>query len=55
MEPSHLPCNSLTHPAAILTPSIGVLRWIRANVAAALRHYGWKLYEALTFLGLPTH
>ena len=31
MEPSHLPCSSLTHPAAILTPSIGVLRWIRAN------------------------
>ena len=30
MEPSHLPCSSLTHPAAILTPSIGVLRWIRA-------------------------
>ena len=29
MEPSHLPCSSLTHPAAILTPSIGVLRWIR--------------------------
>ena len=33
MEPSHLPCSSLTHPAAILTPSIGVLRWIRANTA----------------------
>ena len=31
MEPSHLPCSSLTHPAAILTPSIGVLRWIRVN------------------------
>ena len=31
MEPSHLPCSSLTHPAAILTPSIGVLRWIRAK------------------------
>ena len=30
MEPSHLPCSSLTHPAAILTPSIGVLRCIRA-------------------------
>ena len=29
-EPSHLPCSSLTHPAAVLTPSIGVLRWIRA-------------------------
>ena len=32
MEPSHLPCSSLTHPAAILTPSIGVLRWIRAKI-----------------------
>ena len=32
MEPSHLPCSSLTHPAAILTPSIGVLRWIRAKL-----------------------
>ena len=31
MEPSHLPCSSLTHPAAILTPSIGVLRWIRVK------------------------
>ena len=31
MEPSHLPCSSLTHPAAILTPSIGVLRWIRGK------------------------
>ena len=30
-EPSHLPCSSLTHPAAVLTPSIGVLRWIRVN------------------------
>ena len=30
-EPSHLPCSSLTHPAAVLTPSIGVLRWIRAK------------------------
>ena len=29
-EPSHLPYSSLTHPAAVLTPSIGVLRWIRA-------------------------
>ncbi len=31
-EPSHLPCSSLTHPAAVLTPSIGVLRWIRAKL-----------------------
>ena len=30
-EPSHLPCSSLTHPAAVLTPSIGVLRWIRGK------------------------
>ena len=39
MEPSHLPCSSLTHPAAILTPSIGVLRWIRAKEGA--RHHGY--------------
>ena len=32
-EPSHLPCSSLTHPAAVLTPSIGVLRWIRVKVS----------------------
>ena len=31
--PSHLPCSSLTHPAAVLTPSIGVLRWIRAKAS----------------------
>ena len=31
----HLPCSSLTHPAAILTPSIGVLRWIRVYVPRA--------------------
>ena len=34
--PSHLPCSSLTHPAAVLTPSIGVLRWIRAKGVAGL-------------------
>ena len=34
--PSHLPCSSLTHPAAVLTPSIGVLRWIRAKAGGLL-------------------
>ena len=30
--PGHLPCSSLTHPpSAVLTPSIRVLRWIRAK------------------------
>ena len=38
-EPSHLPCSSLTHPAAVLTPSIGVLRWIRAKGTYTV---GWK-------------
>ena len=40
MEPSHLPCSSLTHPAAILTPSIGVLRWIRDKTG----QIGWHAW-----------
>ena len=39
-NPGYFPCSSLTPPSAFLTPSIGVLRWIRAkekdaSVAAA--------------------
>ena len=30
-NPGYFPCSSLTPPSAFLTPSIGVLRWIRAN------------------------
>ena len=44
MGPSHLPCSSLTHPAAILTPSIGVLRWIRGK--EPLDHLQGVLVEA---------
>ena len=28
-NPGYFPCSSLTPPSAFLTPSIGVLRWIR--------------------------
>ena len=30
-NPGYFPCSSLTPPSAFLTPSIGVLRWIRAK------------------------
>ena len=33
-NPGYFPCSSLTPPSAFLTPSIGVLRWIRANARA---------------------
>ena len=35
-NPGYFPCSSLTPPSAFLTPSIGVLRWIRAKV---IQHY----------------
>ena len=38
-NPGYFPCSSLTPPSAFLTPSIGVLRWIRAK--AFLRTYGF--------------
>ena len=34
-SPDHRACNSLT-PSAVLTPSIPVLRWIRAKVLVAI-------------------
>lgn len=40
--------------AALRNLVIGLVRRTGAtNVAAALRHYGWKPHEALTLLGLP--
>ena len=30
-NPGYFPCSSLTPPSAFLTPSIPVLRWIRAK------------------------
>ena len=30
-NPGYFPCSSLTPPSAFLTPSIGVLRWIRVK------------------------
>ena len=36
-NPGYFPCSSLTPPSAFLTPSIGVLRWIRAK-ALGLGH-----------------
>ena len=30
-NPGYFPCSSLTPPSAFLTPSIGVLRWIRGK------------------------
>ena len=56
-EPSHLPCSSLTHPAAVLTPSIGVLRWIRAkekalsDLVAAERLEGRRVLVYVTHTG----
>ena len=44
--PSHLPCSSLTHPAAVLTPSIGVLRWIRAKRPRHRGQAGWAVTGA---------
>ena len=38
-NPGYFPCSSLTPPSAFLTPSIGVLRWIRAKEGA--RHHGY--------------
>ena len=36
-NPGYFPCSSLTPPSAFLTPSIGVLRWIRAKGAPITR------------------
>jgi len=39
--------------AALRNLAIGMLRLNGAkNIAAALRHYGWKPWEALTLIGL---
>ena len=35
-NPGYFPCSSLTPPSAFLTPSIGVLRWIRAKTVPIL-------------------
>ena len=44
-NPGYFPCSSLTPPSAFLTPSIGVLRWIRANRPAVRRLVGAVLAE----------
>ena len=36
-NPGYFPCSSLTPPSAFLTPSIGVLRWIRAKADVGYR------------------
>ena len=36
-NPGYFPCSSLTPPSAFLTPSIGVLRWIRAKATCHCR------------------
>ena len=36
-SPGYLPCSSLTPSSAVLTPSIGVLRWIRAYIRTSQR------------------
>ena len=43
-SPDHRACNSLT-PSAVLTPSIPVHRWIRANRPAVRRLVGAVLAE----------
>ena len=40
-NPGYFPCSSLTPPSAFLTPSIGVLRWIRAKA----QERGFQLLE----------
>ena len=41
--------------AALRNLVIGLLRLAGVkNIAAALRHYGWKPWETLTLIGLPT-
>ena len=44
-NPGYFPCSSLTPPSAFLTPSIGVLRWIRAKAPSTLgtflRSFRW--------------
>ena len=47
MSPGHLPCSSLTPPSAALTPSIRVLRWIRAKADEAKREAFVAAYAAL--------
>ena len=37
-NPGYFPCSSLTPPSAFLTPSIGVLRWIRAKKPVVRYH-----------------
>ena len=42
--------------AALRNLVIGMLRLNGIkNIAAALRHYGWMPWEALTLIGLPRH
>ena len=42
--------------AALRNLVIGMLRQCGVkNIAAALRHYGWKPWETLTLIGLPTY
>ena len=42
--------------AALRNLVIGMLRLGRVkNIAAALRHYGWKPHETLTLIGLPIY
>ena len=52
--PGHLPCSSLTHPLPLSsTPSIRVLRWIRAKlngcVERAQRTHTEEFYELTNF------
>ena len=40
--------------AALRNPVIGLLRWAgQGNIAAALRHYGWRPAAALQLVGFP--
>ena len=45
-NPGYFPCSSLTPPSAFLTPSIGVLRWIRVYVTGA--EYRMNVFEDFT-------
>ena len=51
--PGHLPCSSLTHPLpAVLTPSIRVLRWIRAKHYDGAELVGKQYLDKIVQIGL---
>ncbi len=52
-NPGYFPCSSLTPPSAFLTPSIGVLRWIRGKGEVAFEVHLPQVVGCLVFKSLP--